>query len=148
MPSVVDRLAYTATQAARIAWFAGHYVAARRIGKSFSRETRKFEPEAHWPSSDDIRQAMFDLFETDWRDISRGVYRAPREYLSSQWLSLSRKFLADVAEVDRRRAEGANSEVFTEERKGRYPRYYLQNFHFQTDGWFSEHSAKLYDFQV
>jgi ubiquinone/menaquinone biosynthesis C-methylase UbiE len=148
MPSVVDRLAYTATQAARIAWFAGHYVAARQIGKSFSRETRKFEPEANWPTSDDIRQSMYELFEIDWRDIAAGIYRSPRERHLAKWLTLSPKFLRDLADVDRRRAEGGHSEVLTEERKGRYPRYYLQNFHFQTDGWLSRDSARLYDFQV
>ena len=30
----------------------------------------------------------------------------------------------------------------------RYPAYYLQNFHYQTDGWLSADSARLYDFQV
>ena len=30
----------------------------------------------------------------------------------------------------------------------RYPAYYLQNFHYQTDGWLSKDSARLYDFQV
>lgn len=30
----------------------------------------------------------------------------------------------------------------------RYPEYYVQNFHYQTDGWFSVESSKLYDFQV
>ena len=29
-----------------------------------------------------------------------------------------------------------------------YPTYYLQNFHFQTGGWLTEESAKLYDTQV
>ena len=30
----------------------------------------------------------------------------------------------------------------------RYPKYYAQNFHYQTDGWLSNESARLYDFQV
>ena len=30
----------------------------------------------------------------------------------------------------------------------RYPAYYLQNFHYQTDGWLTADSARLYDFQV
>ena len=29
-----------------------------------------------------------------------------------------------------------------------YPEYYLQNFHHQTDGYLSDHSAELYDLQV
>ena len=34
------------------------------------------------------------------------------------------------------------------ERANGLPRYYQQNFHFQTDGYLSDHSARLYDFQV
>ena len=29
-----------------------------------------------------------------------------------------------------------------------YPNYYLQNFHHQTDGYLSKHSAEIYDLQV
>jgi ubiquinone/menaquinone biosynthesis C-methylase UbiE len=29
-----------------------------------------------------------------------------------------------------------------------YPHYYLRNFHWQTDGWFSARSARLYDYEV
>ena len=29
-----------------------------------------------------------------------------------------------------------------------YPDYYLQNFHHQTDGYLSDHSAGIYDIQV
>jgi ubiquinone/menaquinone biosynthesis C-methylase UbiE len=32
--------------------------------------------------------------------------------------------------------------------QGTYPEYYLQNFHHQTDGYLSDHSAALYDLQV
>lgn len=31
---------------------------------------------------------------------------------------------------------------------GKYPQYYLQNFHFQSDGWLSARSAEIYDYQV
>ena len=30
----------------------------------------------------------------------------------------------------------------------KYPDYYLQNFHYQSDGWLSSKSARLYDYQV
>jgi SAM-dependent methyltransferase len=30
----------------------------------------------------------------------------------------------------------------------RYPEYYRQNFHYQSDGWFSDESERLYDTQV
>ena len=32
--------------------------------------------------------------------------------------------------------------------RNRYPDYYLRNFHWQTDGWLSDRSARIYDFGV
>jgi len=69
----------------------------------------------------------------------------PRELIAT-----SRAFFRDVPEVARRRATGAHQEVNAEPEgfAAALPRYYRQNFHFQTDGWLSEDSARLYDFQV
>jgi hypothetical protein len=36
----------------------------------------------------------------------------------------------------------------TEETRGKRPRYYLQNFHFQSGGWMTEDSPERYDTQV
>ncbi|MFZ0651688.1 MAG: class I SAM-dependent methyltransferase, partial [Pseudolabrys sp.] len=36
----------------------------------------------------------------------------------------------------------------TEETRGKRPRYYLQNFHFQSGGWMTDDSAERYDTQV
>ncbi len=73
-------------------------------------------------------------------------------------LRLSTRFLADLGGINLRRMRGDGQEVFESEDRvtatrqlatvARRPRYYLQNFHYQTDGWLSEHSAELYDFQV
>jgi ubiquinone/menaquinone biosynthesis C-methylase UbiE len=38
--------------------------------------------------------------------------------------------------------------VLNEETRAKRPRYYLQNFHFQTGGWLTEDSAQRYDTQV
>jgi ubiquinone/menaquinone biosynthesis C-methylase UbiE len=40
------------------------------------------------------------------------------------------------------------SEVLDQETRRKRPRYYLQNFHFQSGGWMTEDSAKRYDTQV
>jgi len=47
-----------------------------------------------------------------------------------------------------RRRLKANGEVFDDVTRGRRPRYYLQNFHYQSGGWLTEDSAALYDHQV
>jgi len=58
-------------------------------------------------------------------------------------------FFRDLPRVDERRLTRNGTEV-REVAKGdsRYPTYYLQNFHYQSGGWLSEESAKLYDTQV
>src|SRR5262249_10482476 len=61
----------------------------------------------------------------------------------------SARFLADLPKVDKRRLERDGVEVRTEAGgSGLYPTYYLQNFHYQTGGWLTEESARLYDTQV
>ncbi len=42
----------------------------------------------------------------------------------------------------------SHDEVLTAETRGKRPRYYLQNFHFQTGGWMTDDSASRYDTQV
>ena len=49
-----------------------------------------------------------------------------------------RRIARDGTEVRAQVPEGSN----------RYPAYYLQNFHYQSGGWFTEDSAELYDTQV
>src|SRR3546814_10641211 len=62
---------------------------------------------------------------------------------------MNRRFFRDLARVDRRRQARGVDEVFRRrDAQGRYPRYYLQNFHYQTDGYLSAQSAALYDYQV
>src|SRR3546814_5908625 len=62
-------------------------------------------------------------------------------------LRKSAAFFRDLAEVNRRRIGRINDEIFREPYRGRYPRYYLQNFHFQSGGYLSGDSARLYDYQ-
>src|SRR5205807_672867 len=63
-------------------------------------------------------------------------------------LHRSRLFFEDLPAVHRRRESGDHSEVLSEETRGKRPRYYLQNFHFQSGGWMTDESAQLYDTQV
>ena len=44
--------------------------------------------------------------------------------------------------------DGGHSDVINEDLRKKYPRYYLQNFHYQSDGWLSADSAQIYDMQV
>src|SRR5262249_1626984 len=52
-----------------------------------------------------------------------------------------------LPQVDARR-HGALEELPPGEQGDGLPDYYRQNFHFQSDGWLSDHSAAIYDTQV
>lgn len=68
------------------------------------------------------------------------VFQKAQMYMEDQEVVLARRMAKDGQEVQRNTIAAVD--------EGRYPAYYRQNFHFQTDGWFSTKSAQLYDYQV
>lgn len=147
MVSTLERLAYGAAQSARVSWYLGQkWVAARRTERVAAPPERR----ARMPDTGRVIRDLGALLARDLANIEAGLYELPVELVPNparQW-RLSRRFFADLAEVERRRRERRNSEVLAAAPPGRYPRYYLQNFHYQTDGWLSDASAELYDHQV
>tara|TARA_Y100000746_G_scaffold150953_1_gene129354 strand:- start:709 stop:1794 length:1086 start_codon:yes stop_codon:yes gene_type:complete len=99
---------------------------------------------------DALRQSLDELHQRDWQDSESGIYpqsllfdipwlewaeRYPRVWLDlpSNWARRRARDVKDIPDL-------ANRDL--------YPDYYLQNFHHQTDGYLSDHSAELYDLQV
>ena len=100
-----------------------------------------------------LRKAYFDLWRRDRANVEAGLYAPPKDVRLRDLpraLKSSRAFFADVSEVDRRRVSRSGVEVRTSEAADpeRYPTYYRQNFHYQSDGWLSDESAEIYDTQV
>jgi ubiquinone/menaquinone biosynthesis C-methylase UbiE len=98
-----------------------------------------------------VRSAFLDLFAQDRANIEAGLYPPPRDFGPRQLLRAfddSVRFFRDVPEVDARRVERRGAEVRSNAEQGRYPAYYLQNFHYQSGGWLTPDSARLYDTQV
>jgi len=93
---------------------------------------------------------MGALWRQDLANVEAGVYPLPADHDGSlkMLLDRSRLFFEDLPAVHRRRESGDHSEVLTEETRGKRPRYYLQNFHFQSGGWMTDESAQRYDTQV
>jgi len=76
---------------------------------------------------------MRALLQRDLGNVEAGIYPLPDDHDGS-WMTLlehSRHFFEDLPDIHRRCESGAASEVLTEETRGKRPRYYLQNFHFQ-----------------
>jgi ubiquinone/menaquinone biosynthesis C-methylase UbiE len=93
---------------------------------------------------------MAELFLTDLENVQAGLYPLPNDHDGNlpTLLKRSQLFFEDLPSIHRRREEGRVFEVRDEHDEERLPRYYMQNFHFQTDGWMSADSAKRYDTQV
>jgi len=150
----IGRARYAAAQSARVAWYMSQYLLARRISGPFNRPGEpKFK--AHAPDGDPtrVRASFLDLFAKDRANIEAGLYPAPNEVRVERALSALRnsaKFFRDLPNVDQRRLlrDGTEIRDIAREEGGRYPTYYLQNFHYQSGGWLTEESAKLYDTQV
>lgn len=142
----IDRAAYGASQLARTAFFSGHYMLAARLTPPVDMPART----GRLPGWAEITKDLQSLYKRDWENIEAGHYRVPPDIRPNARLAFrqSLKFLNDLPSVHNRRRRGASSEVFNDQTKGKYPRYYLQNFHHQTDGWLSDESADMYDFQV
>jgi ubiquinone/menaquinone biosynthesis C-methylase UbiE len=155
MARIADRLGrakYAAAQGARVAWYVGHYLAARRISQPFDRPGEpKFRPQSEPGDQKRIRDAFLSLFAKDRANIEEGLYPSPQDFGLErlvEGLQHSAAFFKDLPLVDARRVEKRAVEVRAEAPEGRYPTYYLQNFHYQSGGWLSEESAEIYDTQV
>lgn len=154
LQTLARRAGYALNQASRVAWYSGQGVAMRRMvkrieAKSEIKSPKIEKPESGVPSERRLLAEVRKLFATDLANVEAGLYPAPESATSpAQMIADARRFFADVPEVQRRRQMGDHQEPFTEENRKKLPRYYLQNFHFQSDGWLSEESAEVYDTQV
>ncbi|MEX0589907.1 MAG: class I SAM-dependent methyltransferase [Xanthobacteraceae bacterium] len=152
---LATRVTYGATQLPRVAWYVGHGFAMRYLADEVRRrEGENARPRARTdapvPDQSRLYADMARLFQQDLRNVEAGIYPLPADRDGSLLglLHRSRLFFEDLPEVHRRRKSDGHSEVLNEETRAKRPRYYLQNFHFQTGGWLTEDSAQRYDTQV
>ena len=148
------RAAYGATQLPRVAWYVGHGLAMNRLAQRVREQGQPSRPRARTtgpvPDRDRLFQDMGALFRKDLANVEAGIYPLPADHDGPMLtlLKRSRLFFEDLPDVHRRRESGSHSEVLTDETRGKRPRYYLQNFHFQSGGWMTDDSAERYDTQV
>ena len=152
---LATRAAYGARQLPRVAWYVGHSLALRRLSEEVRRrdgqETRpRATTRAPFPDRGRLYADMARLLQQDLANVEAGIYPLPADHDGSIWTLLhrSRLFFEDLPEIHRRRESNAHSEVLSEGANAKRPRYYLQNFHFQSGGWMTEESARRYDTQV
>ncbi|MEE9607265.1 MAG: methyltransferase domain-containing protein [Myxococcota bacterium] len=97
-----------------------------------------------------LRRRYEDLLARDLRNVDRGLY--PRKLLFQLPLRDYAKtlpgFLLDIPRVIWRSRRRDHRDVPQDIDARRFPAYFRQTFHWQTDGYLSRRSARLYDLSV
>jgi ubiquinone/menaquinone biosynthesis C-methylase UbiE len=147
MENSLDRLRYGAGQAARVSWFFGQKLVAARLARPI--ELPEGLRARSMPDRKRILADLRALLACDWRNIEAGIYAPPETGNPIAGLRRAVDFFADLPAVEKRRQGGGRDDRRLDTvPPGRYPPYYLQKFHFQSDGYLSEASAERYDHQV
>ncbi|MEZ4224414.1 MAG: methyltransferase domain-containing protein [Polyangiaceae bacterium] len=142
LPPTATRTAYRAQQTA----FLLNCLAAHRVLRTVTGMT--IEPSAE--ALELVRKRYDELLERDLENVERGIY--PRSLLFQVPLTAyAKRFPRLVSDFPRtiRRLKAKNFKDLPEDaRLEDYPPYFRRNFHWQTDGYFSQRSAELYDVGV
>lgn len=152
MATALDKIAFEAAQTARVGWFFGQKLLAARMSRPVPLPPRLRERfrGRQMPDRGRILADLKALFEQDWRNIEAGCYAPPADEFGSPIAALRRSldFFADLGAVEARRHGERKERLLDNPPPGSYPPYYLQKFHFQSDGYLSEASAERYNHQV
>lgn len=136
------------TQAVRFGWYLG---LNRLIGWQSDRLglRPRYRPSLPAPGEREILADLAALFRRDAEAVRDGVFPPLADGLGPlEQISRARAMLADLPDTLRRRAAADAATARTTAAAGDFPDYYAQDFHYQTGGYLSEQSARLYDIQV
>src|SRR5262245_55080874 len=149
------RFSFAVKQSSRVAWYAGHGAVMRRMVRRLEAESPEPKRKVKRPSRPvpPMRRLLGDvavLLSRDLANAEKGHYPVPEDEDGAlpKLFARSRAFFRDVPEVVRRRRHDLGHEVAGDADAAKRPGYFMQNFHFQSGGWMTEESARLYDMQV
>jgi ubiquinone/menaquinone biosynthesis C-methylase UbiE len=148
MANVFDAAAQLAGNSLRFGWFYGvNWLVDREAQRLKARP--RYTPRGPVPSRQEILADLAQLLLQDAEAVRQG-YCPPDEPAGTLMghLGRVRDMLADLpAALERRVA--AHAATAREAAAGRdLPDYFRQDFHYQTGGYLTDHSARLYDVQV
>ena len=149
MTSALDVAGHVATQSLRLAWYYGLNRAVERRSQRLA-TPRRYKPSRAVPSTGELLADIGRLLLTDADAVRRGqaAPAAPDDASAAGHLARVRAMLADLpAALARRENEDAAS-ARDEPGAAGLPEYFTQDFHFQTGGYLTDDSARIYDVQV
>ncbi len=132
-------------------WWSGVGLTARRVTRPTNGDgTVEFRSDTPAPGRGRQAGAWIEAFRKDVEDVRAGLYPSTEPLFDdpAEALRAVSDFLRDSREVDARRRRGDGTEARYLAKSKAYPAYYRQNFHYQTDGWFTRESARRYEPQV
>ena len=138
-----------AAQSLRFGWyFALNRLVDWRTGQLGLKS--QYEPVRPMPTFSELLADQAQLLLSDALAVRDGLYPPIEDEAGSPvgHLLRVREMLTDLPSTARRRADRQVATVKTEAAASAVPDYYAQDFHFQTGGYLSEGSARLYDTQV
>jgi ubiquinone/menaquinone biosynthesis C-methylase UbiE len=112
--------------------------------------TPRYTPERPVPSLQELLAELGQLLVSDALNVREGLYPPMDDDAASlpRHLARVRGMFADIRQAYGRRANKDATTVKAEPAAAEVPPYYAQDFHFQTGGYLTEGSARLYDVQV
>jgi ubiquinone/menaquinone biosynthesis C-methylase UbiE len=150
MADPVTRLAYQTLQQGKSLVGLAHKEVSTKLMEVFAPEGSPKTVPVPAQMLADLQAAHSRLLDTDWQEAEEGLY--PTSLLfDAPWLEWASRYplvWLDMPSTWSRRSERNVNDLPQEVNRDDYPDYYLQNFHHQTDGYLSDHSASLYDLQV
>lgn len=141
--------AQMAGHTARLGWYwALNQLVDGRISAQGARP--RYKPQRPVPSQRELFSDLVGLMREDAAAVGSGL-RPPLGIMDSplpDHLARLRAMLDDAPEAARRRAEQDHATARLAEAAADLPDYYRQDFHFQSGGYLTDTSARLYDLQV
>ncbi|NBW62943.1 MAG: class I SAM-dependent methyltransferase [Synechococcaceae bacterium WB4_1_0192] len=150
MADAVTKLAYQTLQQGKSLVGVAHKEVSTRLMELLAPKgaprTRPVQPQL----LGELQACHQQLLDVDWQEAEQGLY--PTSLLfDAPWLDWAARYplvWLDMPSTWTRRSQRNVQDLPRDLETSAFPDYYLQNFHHQTDGYLSDHSASLYDLQV
>lgn len=150
MPDTLTKIAYKTFQQGKNYFGLAHKTLSTQLwqlmGPQIERKSQPLDPQLLGL----IHQRLDQLLEVDWQDAEQGVYPVSLLF-DNPWEDFFRYYPVvwlDMPQIWERVSKKQYYDLPKNVPTEGYPKYYLRNFHHQTDGYLSDYSASLYDLQV